>query len=153
MSCSMRLAWIVYSNPCAASRGVADGTYCNYSNGTCAGPTCGCVTTHYIDGTVCTESKHKLINSCLIYKFPLYISEILYFPVQFSPITAPSDCKHSKQTKNTWNSKICCKIVELCLYRFCSFFLLAIVLPVLFRYTDSDYPLVSSNSSYHRQNG
>ena len=52
---------------------------CNYSNGTCAGPTCGCVTTHYIDGTVCTESKPKLINSCLIYEFPHYISEILYF--------------------------------------------------------------------------
>jgi hypothetical protein len=33
---------------------------CNYSNGTCAGLTCGCVTTHYINGTVCTESKYKL---------------------------------------------------------------------------------------------
>jgi hypothetical protein len=79
---------------------------CTYDNGTCVGSTCGCVATHYIhvDGnnTVCQLSKFHSIKWLFIVDFELtFVANVRFASVQFSPILAPSDCKHSKQTRNT----------------------------------------------------
>jgi hypothetical protein len=100
----------------------------------------------------CTFSLcHCVVCSSPIYKFwlPIWYLQALLITARYATnwyvfqiyLSSPPDFSGVPVIRSLvlW---VC--FVDRCLY----FFLLAIVCSVLLRFTDSDYPLVSSNSSY-----